>query len=204
MTIPPSHPATALRIAPEITPQLEATARAHPGEQVFVVDPEFDPRGGVPGWGIRGYFPVSNGGVVDAHGWVANPRYRPGPLALGFPQPCNWLERHLQLAAAGYEPPTALVTALVSAEVVIPTPAEHPDHIPVLTNDDGRSTLVLFTRAELVPAGSPVVRVPASVLGPIVAGITITINPGSPPSAQVPGDDLLTALAAATPGSIWP
>lgn len=204
MTIPPSHRPAAPRVVPEITPQLEATARAHPGEQVFVVDPEFDPQGGVPGWGIRGYFPVSDTGVVDAMGWVANPGYRPGPLALGFPQPRNWLERHLQLAAAGYEPPTALVAALVAAEVIIPTPMDHPDHIPVLTDDRGRSIVVLFTRADLVPAGSPVLRVPATVLGPVVAGTTIRINPGSPPSAEIPGDDLLAALAAATPGTIWP
>jgi hypothetical protein len=204
MTMRPSPRAAALSMAPEITPQLEATARAHPGGQVTVVDPEFDPRGGVPGWGIRGYFPVSDGGVVDAQGWVANPGYRPGPLTLGFPLPRNWLERHLQLAAAGHEPPTALVTALVAADVVIPTPAEHPDHIPVVIDDEGRSTVVLFTRAELVPAGTPVVRVPVAVLAPIVAGVTITINPGSLPSAEIPGDDLLTALATAMPSSLWP
>lgn len=196
---PPAQSPHPLNVAPPITAGLLDSARANPGQQVYVVDPEFDPNGGVPGWGIRGYFPVSEEGQVQAHGWVPNPGYRPGPLTLGFPQPRNWLERHLQLAAAGYEPGSALVAALVAAEVVIPTPAGYPDQIPVLTNDAGQSIVVLYTRAELVPAGSPYVTVPATILGPIVADTMITINPGSRPSAQLPGDDLTVALAAANP-----
>jgi hypothetical protein len=40
---------------------------------------------------------------------------------------------------------SALVIALLAAEVVIPTLADRPDRIPVLTDEDGLSTVVLFT-----------------------------------------------------------
>jgi hypothetical protein len=184
-------------VAPPITAALVAEARANPGQYVYVVDPEFDPNGAVPGWGIRGCFPVSDAGEVQT--WMPNPGYRPGPFTLGFPKPCNWLERHLQLAATGYEPNTALLAALVAAEVVIPTPAGNPDHIPLLVDDQGNNVVVMYTRADLVPAGSTYVTVPATILGPIVAGNTIHINPGLRPSVRLPGDDLTAALATANP-----
>jgi hypothetical protein len=190
--------------APPLTPDLLAAARANPGQEISVIDPAFHPDARVPGWGIRGYFPVSDRGDVQVQGWVPNPGYRPGPRTLGFPQPRNRVERQLQLAAAGYEPTTALIRALAEAEVTIPVTAEHPDQIPVLTDDEGQRVVVVFTRADLVSASTLCLTVPTTVLGPIVASTIIRINPGLQPSAELPGRDLITALAATAPNSIWP
>lgn len=187
-------------LAPPVTPQLLAQAQASPGQQIYVVDPEFDPAGEVPGWGIRGFFPVSENGTLLQQDWVPNPHYRPGPLTLEFPQPRTWLERALQLAASGHQPDRHLLDVLVTSEVVIPTAAGHPDQVPVTADKQGRDTLTVFTRADLLPAGVPHLQVPVAVLAPLLPTVTVVINPGLRPAAELPGADVAAALAA-TPTS---
>jgi hypothetical protein len=209
--MPPRHsgPAAAstapgrFALAPPVTPQLLAQAQASPGQQIYVVDPEFDPAGEVPGWGIRGFFPVSAEGALLQQDWVPNPHYRPGPLTLGFPQPRSWLERALQLAAAGHQSEHDLLAALVASEVVIPTAADHPDQVPVVADKQGRDTVALFTRAELLPADVPHLEVAIAVLAPLLPTVTVVINPGQRPSAEIPGTDLAAALAT-TPAPAGP
>lgn len=183
-------------LAPPVTPQLVAHAQASPGQQIYVVDPEFDPAGEVPGWGIRGFFPVSENGTLLEQGWVPNPHYRPGPLTLEFPQPRTWLERALQLAAAGHQPACHLVAVLAPSDVVVPTAADHPDQVPVTVDKQGRDILTVFTRADLLPAGVPHLQVPVAVLAPLLPTVTVVINPGLRPAAELPGADVAAALAA--------
>lgn len=189
-------------LAPPVTPQLLAQAHASPGRQIYVVDPEFDPAGEVPGWGIRGFFPVSENGTLLEREWVPNPYYRPGPLTLEFPQPRTWLERALQLAAAGHQPDRHLLAVLVASEVVIPTAAEYPDQVPVTGDRQGRDILTVFTRADLLPAGVPHRQVPVAVLAPLLPTVTVVINPGLRPAAELPGADVAAALAATSATSV--
>ena len=130
---------------------------------MYVIDPEFDPDGQVPGWGVRGYYPVRPDGTIDQVSWVANPQYRPGPLTLEFPRPRNRLERALQLASAGHRPDEILLSALASAQVITPTSPEHPDQIPILAGKDGQDTVAMFTTAEHLAADTPTSRAPSRI-----------------------------------------
>jgi hypothetical protein len=192
---------------PPVTPELEAFARTNPGHQAYVIDPEYDPNGGVPGWAIRGYYPVTASGTIDRQGWVANPQYRPGPITRGFPRPRNRVERALQLAAAGHQPDSVLLTELAAAQVVIPTSDEHPTQVPVLT-EDGQDTIVMFTAAEDIDARTPRVAVAVKDLLPLLSTVSVlVINPGSVPSARLTGASLAAAVAAAfanQPGINYP
>jgi hypothetical protein len=181
--------------APDITEELRRLARSRPGGRICHIDPEFDPAGAVPGWGIRGEFTVGPDGELDAAAWTPNPAYRPGPLALGFPAPRNRLERALQLVAARYRLDTELLTALAAAEVVAPTTAEDPDSVPV-ADEAGRPTVVLFTAADLVPPGTPQVVLAVRDLLPGLAGVSLRLNPGHRPSARVNGERLARLLTA--------
>lgn len=183
-------PDGAILAAPPVTPALEAFARAHPGAQAYVIDPEFNPDGQVPGWAIRGYFPARSDGTLDHDGWVPNPHYRPGPLASGFPRPHNPVERALQLAATGYQPDTVLIAVLADATVIIPTTAEHPDQIPIVDDD----ILALFTHPDLLPPTSPRITVAIRDLAPLLPSVTVHINPGARPSVRLPGNALVASI----------
>lgn len=182
--------------APPLTPELIAFARANPGQQAYVIDPEFDPNGGVPGWAIRGYYPVTASGTLDQQGWVGNPHYRPGPLVRGFPRPSNRVERALQLAAAGHQPDSALLTELADAQVVIPTSDQHPTQVPVLT-EEGHDTIVMFTDPRHLDANTPRVTVAVKDLQRLLPTVSVRLNPGLVPSVRVSG----ASLAAAITGS---
>jgi hypothetical protein len=178
-----------------VTPELEAFARANPGQQAYVIDPEFDPDGGVPGWAIRGYYPVTASGALDQHGWVANPHYRPGPLTRGFPRPHNRVERALQLAAAGHQPDSALLAELADAQVVIPTVDEHPTQVPVLT-ETGQDTIVMFTDPAHLDTRTPRLTVAVRDLLPLLSTVSVLLNPGCVPSVRVAGASLAAAVTS--------
>lgn len=180
-----------------VTARMLELARLNAGGQVYVIDPEFDPDGDVPGWAVRGYYPVAETGVLDTAGWVSNPDYRPGPLTLGWPRPGNRVERALQLAAAGYQPDTLLLAALAQADVVIPTTAEHPEHVPVAADHEGRSTVTLFTTEGDLDGDTPRVTVPVTALLPLLPQVTVVLNPGRVPSARVSGAALTAAITQA-------
>jgi hypothetical protein len=179
--------------APEITAELRELGRGRPGGQIWHIDPEFDPDGAVPGWGIRGEFAVGADGELDGSSWTPNPAYRPGPQALGFPPPGNRLERALQLVAARYRLDSELLDALAAAEVAAPTSAGHPDSVPVV-DEAGRPTVVLFTAAGLVPPGTPHLLLGVRSLLPMLPTVSIRLNPGHRPSARVSGARLAHVL----------
>lgn len=199
MTGTPDFPTDeATPTAPPITPQLIAFAHAHPGQQAYVIDSEFDPQGEVPGWAIRGYYPVTAEGTLDQRGWVGNPHYRPGPLERGFPRPRNRLERALQLTTAGHRPSSTLLTELATAHVVIPTSDQHPTQVPVL-NDDGHDTIAMFTDPDHLNSRTPRVTVAVTDLAPLLPTVAVRLNPGLTPSTTINGADLAAALPSGPP-----
>ena len=175
---------------------MQAYAHDHPGQQLYVVDPEFHPDGAVPGWGIRGFYPITTNGTVDQDGWVGNPQYRPGPLTRGWPRPHNPVDRALQLVAAGHQPDTTLLAALAGAELFVPTAAGQLDQIPVLADDTGRDTVAIFTAAEHLDPDTPRLTIRLDTLLPLLPTVTVVINPGRTPSLRIPGPILATATTA--------
>lgn len=182
---------------PEVTSAMRTYAHAHPGQQLYVVDPEFDPDGEVPGWGVRGFYPITTDGTVEQNGWVGNPQYRPGPLTRGWTRPHNPVDRALQLVAAGHQPDTTLLAALADAELLVPTAAGQPDQIPVLADDTGHDTVAIFTAAEHLDPATPRLTVRLDTLRPLLPTVTVVINPGRTPSLRIPGP-ILTATPDTT------
>jgi len=181
-------------------------ARVSAGGQVYVIDPEFDPDGQVPGWAVRGYYPVDRGGTLDTSGWVANPDYRPGPLTRGWARPGNRVERALQLAAAGHQPDALLLAALAQADVVILTTDQQRDAIPVLAGENGQSTVAVFTSSEHLDATTPHRSIAVADLLPLLPTVAVIVNPGHVPSARLDGAALAEAVKAAqaTPDGLKP
>jgi hypothetical protein len=172
-------------------------ARCNRGLQAFVVDPEFDPDGRVPGWGVRGFYPVTADGDLETDGWTANPHYRPGPLTRGWPRPRNRLDRALQLTAAGHQPEALLLAALAAEPVVVATVAGYPDQVPVI-DDHGRDTINLFTAEDHLHPDAPRVTTTASRLVPLLSRVTVRINPGLVPSVRLLGTTLASVITRET------
>ncbi|MEV5541078.1 type VII secretion system-associated protein [Saccharopolyspora shandongensis] len=189
---------TEMRVpVPEITDAMRQHARANPNKKVYVVDPEFNADGRVPGWGIRGAFPVSPDGEISTDSYTPNPNYRPGPKVRGFPEPTNAVERALELAATGYGPEAALLSALASnsAVLVIPTEPGHPEHISVATDDAGDPALYAYTSIARLPASlSSYQEVPVRGLLAALRECHLILNAGSVPSVKLPGNDIATAI----------
>lgn len=202
MTSPDTPPTPKLdgSLAPApVTEQMLQHARANAGGQVYVIDPEFDPDGEVPGWAIRGYYPVDSNGTLDTSSWVANPDYRPGPLTRGWARPRNRVERALQLAAAGYQPDALLLAALAQAEVTVLTTGQSGDQIPVLAGEGGQDTVAVFTSSEHVSTATPHRSVAVADLLPLLPTVIVAVNPGRVPSARLNGAALAEAVRATPP-----
>ncbi|HEX7660533.1 MAG TPA: type VII secretion system-associated protein [Pseudonocardiaceae bacterium] len=169
-------------------------ARANPGKYVYFVDPEFNPDGAVPGWGIRGGYPVSDRGVLNVEGWVPNPNYRPSPQTLGWACPRTPVERALQLVAAHYQPKNVLLDALAQAKVAIATTPESPDSVPVMDDGTGRPTIYMFTDEQCLHPDTPRVTVAVAELLPMLESVRVAINPGQVPSVRFKGTVLADAI----------
>lgn len=134
---------------PEITEEMRAVARAHPKSWLYAVDPEFNLKNTVPRWAIRG------GYRIDEHcqfgPWVANPQYRPGPQALGFPAPTNQLERDLELFVSGYGSYEAALATLLDWELTTAAYPEHPGELFLAEQEDGSVVLDACTSPDRVP-----------------------------------------------------
>ncbi|GDY33836.1 type VII secretion system-associated protein [Gandjariella thermophila] len=169
-------------------------ARANPGQWIYSIDPDIgDPNGQVPGWAIRGGYPTTPDGQIDTRGYRANPNYRPGPRTLGLPRPTNRVERALELAATGYGPKENLLRALADAELCMLTVPGQPGHV-LVADEAGRSMLVGYTSPTRVPAGTSYLQVPVRTLLPGLGGALLRLNPGTPPTVTLPGDDLVRLL----------
>lgn len=178
---------------PPITPQMREAARAQRGGWVYAIDPEFDPNGQVPGWGVRGAYRVDDQGAI--HGdFVPNPDYRPSPTAMDLPQPANDLERALQLAATGYGGEDQLVSTLLDTDLFLFAQDDQPGRLYVRRDQSGRATLQAFSsEAQLPTEWKTWQQSRTRDLAPALAGCDLHINPGSPVTVKIPGEAIIAA-----------
>jgi hypothetical protein len=187
-TEPSSPPAN-----PPITDAMRAAARNQPGTWIYVIDAAFDPAGSVPGWGIAGGYPVDAAGEIQP-GFNPNPDYRPSPLTLGLAQPVTELEGALQLAATGYGSPENLLAILVTADVLTPARSEQDLSVAVYRDQEGRSVVPVFSSDQHLPADvTGWRRLPMTELLAALPGRHLAIDPGTPVSLTLPGEQVIAA-----------
>ncbi|WP_329087963.1 MULTISPECIES: type VII secretion system-associated protein [unclassified Streptosporangium] len=166
--------------SPSVDDELREAARANPGRWLYVIDEFFDPDGEVPPFGVAGAW------QVDEHGQIGefqpNPRYRPSPLALGYPEPTDELDAAIQLGSADYLNDAEIAPLFMDADVL--TGIREDDRIP-LFGDHGDQTAHAYTARPHLPAMLPEgVREWRHIRGGelvalLPAGIGIAINPAT-------------------------
>ncbi len=180
---------------PEITPEMRANARTNPNSWLYVIDEAFDARGPVPSWAVVGAYPVNGTGEVveDFH---PNDRYRPSPKALGFPEPCNELERLLQMVRTEHRPAEDLPRVILDSTLLVYALSPVQRTVIGFHNADGRVMVPAYTSKSLVPREWPHAR---AVLGRdivgLLAGHPLAVNPHDLITAVVPAEHLMKALA---------
>ncbi|WP_017972377.1 type VII secretion system-associated protein [Actinopolyspora halophila] len=181
---------------PAVTDGMRQQAQDNPGKRVYVVDPEFDANGSVPGWGVRGAFPVSEDGTILESDYTPNPNYRPGPKVSGFPEPQNAIERALELAATGYGSDGDLLAKLTAddAEVQVVVDHNEPDHIAVFPGTDDRPIIAAYTSTDRASQDVTVIPIAVASLSTVLNDADLMINPKSPPTVTLPGHDITRAL----------
>lgn len=177
------------RSTPQITDELRAAARNQPNGWIYPTDPMFAPGEAAPGHAIIGAWQVDGAGEITGD-FQPNPDYRPSPVALGLPQAGNHLEAMFQLVATGYAEQEPLLVALIDA-----SPLAFVEGITPITTVDGDTTAVsIYTSPRYLPA-STATAMPISVRDVLCQHpeYEIAINPGSPLTARIPGQEILDA-----------
>lgn len=188
MTTPETPP-------PEVTDAMREQAREHPGGYVYVVDPAFEGKADIPGWAVRGAYPVDSNGEIREE-FVANPNHRPTPQGLNLPRPTNDLERALQFAATGHLPEPQLLAVLVSSEVSVFASESERGKLFVKNLEDGRTALQAFTSESTRPEGWQHWQlVSVRDLAPALRGRVLDLNPGTRVGVQIPGEAIIDFLA---------
>ncbi|MGP3915118.1 type VII secretion system-associated protein [Nonomuraea sp. 10N515B] len=134
---------------PPITDELRRQARLRPGSWMYAVDPFFDPDGEVPPYGIVGAWRVDDRGEITGE-FRHNTGYRPSPVALGYPEPSDPLDRAVQLASTGYASGDDLVPLLLEADVIVA--AGPGGGVPVFDTGEGRAAFAYTAQARLPDA----------------------------------------------------
>jgi len=159
-----------------ITDEMRAAAREAPGGWLFAVDPHLDPAAGVPDYGLIGAWRIDHDGEIGAE-FRANPDYRPSPVARGWPQPTDELDRTAQLAATGYATLDDVAVALLVHEVAYLTAADGA----AVVDEAGRVSV--FTEPPADPEALPDGTVWRRSTGRVLAshlpeGADVVVNPG--------------------------
>ncbi|HWC84022.1 MAG TPA: type VII secretion system-associated protein [Pseudonocardiaceae bacterium] len=177
---------------PPITDELRAAARNRPNGWVYPTDPMFAPGEATPGYAVIGAWRVDGSGEITGE-FQPNPDYRPSPVALGLPPAGNHLETMFQLVATGYADEQPMLAALADA-----SPLAFVDGItPITRVADGATVVPVYTSPGYLPA-SPDTAMPISVRDVLNEhpDYEIEINPGSPLTARIPGEEILNAQPA--------
>ncbi|MCI2423079.1 type VII secretion system-associated protein [Saccharopolyspora sp. K220] len=176
-------------LPPPITAAMKEQARRQPGRKLFVVDPEFGVDQQVPGWGVRGGFPVTDTGDIDVHGWHPNPAYRPGPRTLGWPTPDTAADRALELVSAGYAPQQTLRNALTTSDAQLHILTDEQGTLIVLGGTRNTCLLACYTSPARIPDGVRTTTLPAPFILQSArerALDAIVLNPDCTPSLVLP------------------
>jgi hypothetical protein len=180
---------------PPITQKLTEQARLNPGGWVYAIDPEYDPRGQVPPYGVVGAWKVDDFGQLAE--FLENPSYRPSAAALEWREPATQLEQVLQLVATGRLPDAKLVELFLTERVWIY--GGHEGSVYVAPSESGGRVIGAFTDEGLIPAGeqtSPEQLVGRQLVEMLPDDVSIVVNPGHVPCARLDLDQLRSALDA--------
>ncbi|MFI6100810.1 type VII secretion system-associated protein [Lentzea sp. NPDC051213] len=182
--------------APAITAEMREYARNRPGQRLYVMDDEFtDIDAGVPPWGVRGLFRITDEGEIDAEAFSSNPNYRPGPRVSGLPQPTNKLERAFELTATGYGAESDFLEALAEADLLCVVDPQDHSKLEIVADATGTATVVAFTSTDRRPEGVATISISLRSLAPALQNAQLSLNPGAAPTVTLPGNDLLQLIA---------
>jgi len=181
-----------------ITAEMRAAAREAPGGWLFAVDPHLDPAAEVPDHGLIGAWRIDEDGEIGAE-FRANPDYRPSPVARGWPQLADGLDRTAQLAASGYTTLDDVTAALLVHEVAYLAAA---DGVAVL-DQDGRVNVFSTPPppdSRVLPEGALWRRSTGRALAShLPGGADVLVNPGRW-EALLPAAELAARASGAASG----
>lgn len=137
-------------LVPPDSPDALEYARQNPGSWLYEIDPFFDADGDIPPYGIVGAWRIDDEGKIT-DSFKENPRYRPSPQVLGFPEPTDRLDVAVQLVVAGYGPDDQAVVQLLSSNVLVATSPEGDSDSLWVHEIDGIKGIFVFTSQEQLP-----------------------------------------------------
>ncbi|GAA3510872.1 hypothetical protein FHR32_003774 [Streptosporangium album] len=177
---------------PPLTDELREQARRSPGAWLYAVDPFFDPDGEVPPYGIVGAWQVDAAGEITGE-FRRNPNHRPSPVALGYPEPTDPVDRAVQLSLTGYATGQDITPLLLEADVIVA--AGPGGGIPVFDTGEGRAAFAYTTQVhlpdELPESSTGWQRIHGGDLVALLpADVGIAINPSGPVGVILPPADL--------------
>jgi hypothetical protein len=192
------------RPLPPVTEEIREAARKRPGGWVYAIDPEHDQSGSVPRQGIIGAWRVDGLGRLTGE-FRHNPDYVPSAGALQLPPPTDDLDATLQRAAYRRADDGEVLEAVLAAELWL-----HASNRPGLMSvpdERGGWVIQAFSskgHAEAAVRDRPSEHIPEDLAGwqqrfghelavAWPAGHDLEINPGSPASARIRGEQLRAA-----------
>jgi hypothetical protein len=162
---------------------MRESARRQPGTWLYAIDPFFKPDSAVPPYGVIGAWQVDNRGEITGE-FQANPNYRPSPVAQGFPQPADEIDKLVQLVVTGYAPPTELTTAVARYELTVFSRTD--GSIYAIQHPDGLDIVQAFTSSAHLPAGWPTwTRLRGDQLASLLPDHHLELNPESAASVRI-------------------
>lgn len=182
---------------PPITEEMRRAAQGQPGSWLYVIDPAFDQAGEVPPEGIVGAYRVDDSGNITEE-FTENPRYRPTPQALRFPEPTDPLDALVQRVATGWAAESALVDQLAASSLWLL--AGPSNEIFVVDEDSERRAVWIFTHpahAERSTPGRDLQRMNApQIVDAIPRGADLVVNPVAAASVRIPFTEFEAAASA--------
>ncbi|HVK20383.1 MAG TPA: glycohydrolase toxin TNT-related protein [Actinokineospora sp.] len=186
-------PAVAHPGLPPITDAMRAEARRSPGGWLWCADPDINPRfiEGAPNHTLLGAYKVDDAGELTGETFV-NDAYLPSPAKRGFPAPRTDFEAVLNFVSAGWLPHERILGAALAARFIIESDGAGGLRIGV--DQQGRRFMVAYSSPGYVPATAAApMQVDGRALLPVLAGVTLVVNPGGTVGIELPGDDLIAA-----------
>lgn len=170
---------------PPITDSVRQQARERPGGWVYAVDPEFDPMGNVPPYGIVGAWQVDGQGEITGE-FKPNPKYRPSARALEWRPAASPLEAVLQGVATGRRSDEQLIAAFANETVF--TYGRPEGGLYVAAPEQGEPMIYAFTDPELLQMTGHSESAPmrgSQLARAAPEGVSILLNPGHTPFARI-------------------
>ncbi|MDA3647245.1 type VII secretion system-associated protein [Saccharopolyspora indica] len=179
--------------APDITDELRSEAQGRPGSWIAVPDRMYqgEVRDKIPEHAFVGEYWVDETGVVTSQ-YRVNPKYRPSPLTLGFPQPVSPLEHALHLYETGYVSAEALVAVLSNNDFAL---VVESDGVASMFPRGDKKVMVAASGVRYVPDfAKGANKVNLAALEPLLAEADLMIDLGARHQTQIPGSLLLQKL----------